>query len=80
MNTVSVILDAMDELLGLDKEEMADMLDTDLLAEGLIDSLSAVTLLNAIEEEVGHPVDIKQLTPEDLSTVNKLAAAIDKQA
>lgn len=80
MNTVSIILDAMDEVLSLDKEEMSQMLDVNLLEEGLIDSLSILTLLEAIEERVGYPVDIKKMKPVDFSTVNMLSKAIENQA
>ncbi len=80
METIPAILKAMEDVIGLDAEEMSGMLDENLIESGLVDSLSIITLLQTIEGSVGHKIDIKTMSPEDFATVNSLAAAIDKQA
>lgn len=79
MTTVDAILEAMDEVLGLDQEELREMTDANLIEEDLIDSLSVVTVLRAVERRVGFPIDLSKMEPADFVTVNKMAAAIDRQ-
>lgn len=80
MTTVEAVLEVMDDILGFDKAEMAEMLDVNLFEEGLLDSLSVITVLQSLEDVVGHPIEIEKMAPEDLATVNRLAQAVDKQA
>ena len=79
MTTVEAVLEVMDDVLGLDKAEMSEMLDANLFEEGLLDSLSVITLLQSLEDVVGHPIEIEKMAPEDLATVYRLAQAVDKQ-
>ncbi len=79
MDTINAVLDAMDEVLGLDKTEMQEMLDTNLMEEELIDSLSVITLINTIGRRLGMTIDLKRLKPEDFLTVRAIAAAVDAQ-
>lgn len=80
MDMISVILESMEEILGLEQSEMKSMLDVNLIEEGLVDSLSIMTLISTIEEKVGYPIDIRQMSPLDLSTINRLAKAVEVQA
>lgn len=79
METVNAILKAMDEVIGLDSDEMKDMLDENLFETGLVDSLSVISLLQNIEETVGYKIDIKKMSPADFVTVNTMAKAIELQ-
>jgi acyl carrier protein len=50
--------------------------ETDLRAEGLIDSLGFVQLLAGLEEKLGGPVDIADLDPDRLTHLGALSAHI----
>ena len=80
MKIIDSILKNMDDILGLPADEMADQLDLNLFEDGLIDSLSVIELMGAVERELGIKINIKEMTPEDLATVNAMAAAIEAQA
>ncbi len=47
--------------------------DADLRSEGLIDSLGFVQLLTALELELGYPIDLAELDPEQLTNIRALA-------
>jgi acyl carrier protein len=49
---------------------------TDLRAEGLIDSLGFVELLAGLEQQLGGPVDIADLDPERLTNLGALSQHI----
>jgi D-alanine--poly(phosphoribitol) ligase subunit 2 len=76
MDAEKIVLDAVEEVLGLDGLE--DSKDLNLLDEGLVDSLSAVYLMVRIEEMLGIKIDISQMTPKDFSTVNSIIAAVER--
>ena len=50
--------------------------ETDLRAEGLIDSLGFVQLLAGLEQELGRPVDVADLDPERLTNLGALSQHI----
>lgn len=79
MKTFDAILEAMEEVLGLDKEELHEMADANLIEEDLIDSLSVVTVLRAVERRVGFPIDLSKMKPADFVTLNRMSAAIESQ-
>ena len=79
METVPAILKAIEDVVGVDAEEMKGMLDENLAESGLIDSLSVISIIQSIEASIGHGIDIKSMAPSDFATVNTLAAAIEKQ-
>ena len=53
--------------------------DSDLRAQGLIDSLGFVQLLAGLEELLGGPVDIADLDPERLTHLGALSQHIAAQ-
>lgn len=52
---------------------------TDLLENGIIDSLAFVSLLLAIEEEFGMPIDVATLDLADFQTVERITRFINLQ-
>lgn len=50
--------------------------DTDVIEEGLLDSLAFVQLLLALEEEFGVKVDLADLDLENFSTVSNIARLV----
>ncbi len=79
MNAQQAILKAMEVVVGLEQEELMENLDLNLIESGLIDSLTIVSLISEVEKYVGKKIAIKQISPEDFITINKLTAAIAKQ-
>lgn len=51
---------------------------TDIVAEGLLDSLLLVTLLFEIEQEFGISVPLETLDLEEISTVERIAAMVQR--
>jgi acyl carrier protein len=49
---------------------------TDLRAEGLVDSLGFVQLLAGLEQRLGGPIDIADLDPERLTNLGALSQHI----
>ena len=80
MTVIESILNNMENVLGLPADEMADQLDMDLFEDGLIDSLSIIELMGAVERDLGIKISIKDMAPESFATVNAMAAAISAQA
>jgi acyl carrier protein len=50
--------------------------ETDLRADGLIDSLGFVQLLAGLEQRLGGPVDLGDLEPERLTNIGALSRHI----
>jgi acyl carrier protein len=53
-------------------EETAITEDTDLIANGLLDSMGLIDLLLFVEEQTGRPIDLKVVEPEDICVVKNL--------
>lgn len=54
--------------------------DTSFLEQGIIDSTGVLELVEWLEESFGIKVDDTELVPENLDSVNKLAAFIEKKS
>ena len=50
--------------------------DLDLRRDGLVDSLGFVQLLTALETRLGHPIDLSDLDPDQLTKIGPLARHI----
>jgi len=75
---METLLTCAEDILGLPADEMREQLDLDLFENSLIDSLGCVSLISAVEEETGKKIDLSALAPEDLKTLSKIAAAIER--
>ncbi len=53
--------------------------DSDLLSTGIIDSLSFVTLLLAIEEEFGIDIDVVQMDLDDVRSIGRITAFVERE-
>ena len=62
-----------------DAEEDALQNDTSFLEEGIIDSTGVLELVDWLEEEFEIAVDDEELIPENLDSVNLLAAYISRK-
>lgn len=77
MNVQSAILDVMEDVFGIEKEDLKDNLDLDLFENQLVDSLGIVTVLNELGEMFNKDFDIAKMSPGDFRTVNTLTKAIE---
>lgn len=53
--------------------------DDSFLEQGIIDSTGVLELVNWLEESFGMQIDDTELVPENLDSVNRLAAFIEKK-
>lgn len=51
--------------------------ETDLLAEGFLDSLLVIDLVNSIEKHYGVTIDSDEISPRNFRTVRTLAALVN---
>ena len=52
---------------------------TNLLEEGILDSLAFIDLLAFLEQQTGQSVDLSELEPEEFSTVQGLCTHMQHQ-
>lgn len=53
--------------------------DTDLIAEGYLDSMMFLNLLMSLEQEFGVTIQYEELEFDNFQTINKTAAYIERQ-
>ena len=53
--------------------------ETSFLDEGIIDSTGILELVNYLEEEFSIAVDDEELIPENLDSINNVAAYLEKK-
>lgn len=63
-----------------DSLELDVDVDTDVIAEGMLDSLAFVQLLLALEEEFGVKVDLADLELDDFNSVASVARLVADNA
>lgn len=60
-----------------DDDVVCDERDIDLFAAGLLDSMAAIELLVAIEEEFGVEIAPTAVEREEMNSVNKIIAQVE---
>ena len=76
---VSKIREFIFENFLFDAEDSALQNDTSFLEQGVIDSTGVLELVDWLEDEFDIAVDDEELIPENLDSVNLLAAFITKK-
>lgn len=71
---IESVLAIIEDDLGLPRPQP----DTDLLAEGILDSLSVLDLLAEIENRLGVVVDLTKLELSDLESIEALAELVER--
>lgn len=61
------------------EDGVADERDLDLFEEQVLDSMAAIELLLAIEEEFGVSIAPTELEREEMNTVNKVVARVSER-
>jgi D-alanine--poly(phosphoribitol) ligase subunit 2 len=61
------------------EEEVRDERDVDLFEEDILDSLTAIELLVALEENFGVAIAPTELEREEMNTVNKVIARVGER-
>ncbi len=54
--------------------------DTHLITSGIVDSTGMLEIIGFIEREFGIQVDDGETTPENLSSIDRIAAFVDKKS
>ena len=79
-DTVKKIREFIFDNFLFDAEDDALKNDDSFLDKGIIDSTGVLELVEWLEDECGIEVDDEELIPENLDSVNNLAAFIAKKA
>ena len=61
------------------EDEVADERDLDLFEEQILDSMAAIELLLAIENDFGVSIAPTELEREEMNTVNKIIARVSER-
>ena len=61
------------------EEDIAEERDLDLFEERVLDSLAAIELLVAIQEEFGVSIAPTELAREEMNTINKIIARVSER-
>ena len=78
MDIQKIVLEAAEEVLGLEQEDMLDNMDMNLWEEGLLDSVSMASFLAEIEDRIRRKIDVKELSPEDMASFHSIIAAVER--
>ena len=71
------IIDLVVEISG--EDEVADDLDMDLFEEDMLDSIAAIELLVALQDNFGVSIAPTELEREEMNTVNKIIARVTER-
>ncbi len=77
METLELVLETIEKITGIEKAELKEDIDINLLENGILDSLSIVSMLAEISERTGKRITVKQMKISDFATVTSIAQAID---
>jgi D-alanine--poly(phosphoribitol) ligase subunit 2 len=61
------------------EEEVAEERDIDLFEERILDSMAAIELLVALEDEFGVSIAPTELERDEMNTVNKIIARVSER-
>ena len=75
VNTEEKVLDMLEDIC--DDDAVREERDIDLLDAGLLDSMAAIELLVAIEEEFGVQIAPTAVDRDEMNTVNKIIHQIE---
>lgn len=71
---------AMMDITGLELDEIEEISGMNLMENGVLDSLSFVSLINFVEEDLGIKINLKKAKVEELSTIEGIEKFISEQA
>lgn len=80
MDIQKIVLEAAEDILGLEQEDMFDNMDMDLWEEGLLDSIGMASLLASIEERIGRKIDIKEMTEAEVISFHTIIEVVERVA
>ena len=73
-NTKERVLDLLEQVLPqIDFTTSADLID-----DGILDSLSIVTMISELSMEFGIEFDMGELVPEDLNSLDSIVSLVDR--
>ena len=75
VNTEEKVLDMLEDIC--DDDAVREERDIDLFDAGLLDSMAAIELLVAIEEEFGMQIAPTAVDRDEMNTVNKIVHQIE---
>lgn len=78
MSTIEAVLTTLENITGIDKSDLEETPDLDLLENGILDSLSTVTMLSTLSEALNKELPLSQFNISDFKTVSSIVEAIER--
>lgn len=78
MSTTEAVLTTLENITGIDKSDLEETPDLDLLENGILDSLSTVTMLSTLSEALNKELPLSQFNISDFKTVSSIVEAIER--
>lgn len=75
-NYESIVLESLSEITGLDSEELQQIKKDNIFENGILDSLSLVTLVSKIEKKANIEINISDCKLEDFASIEKIIGFI----
>lgn len=80
MNITEAVFSALEKITGIERADLEENMELNLLENGILDSLSTVTLITEISSAAGKELSVKQFTMSDFESINTIIAAMEKNA
>lgn len=78
MNITDAVFATLENITGIEKSDLEENMDLDLLESGVLDSLSTVTMLTQLSEALNKELPLTQFSISDFKTVASIVEAIEK--
>lgn len=72
-----IVIDALSEITGLDKQNINSISDLNLFENGILDSLSLVNLIVLINEKLNLNIELIKCDVQDLKTLNSIINLVE---
>ncbi len=78
MNITDTVLTTLESITGIEKCDLQEDPNLDLLENGILDSLSTVTMLSQLSQALNKELPLSQFNISDFKTVLSIVEAIER--
>ncbi|MBQ2661920.1 MAG: hypothetical protein IJF80_04610 [Clostridia bacterium] len=78
MNTNETVLTILEAITGIEKSDLEENLELDLLENGILDSLSTVTMVSELSKALDKPLSLQSFELSDFRSVSSITSALEK--
>lgn len=72
------VLNILETITGIEKSDLEENTELDLLENGILDSLSTVTMVSELSKALDKPLSLQQFELSDFKTVASITSALEK--